>query len=192
MSVIHAPRRPELDPRLIAFPAVTFGLLGLLAMRLWYFQVVKAPELVERAEATRVLPTARPAPRGLIVDRNGATIAGVRPHFVVTAVYDVVSKKENAWVVGQVASMLGVDRRKLAAKLEDAKRNRSQPVPIYFGAPNDVGARIAESSADLPGIAIDTAPDALLPRSDASLHDGLQAGRYAPRAVANIGFLQVL
>ena len=158
MSVIHAPRRPEMDLRLVAFPAVTFGLLGLLAMRLWYFQVVKAPELVERAEATRVLPTARPAPRGLIVDRNGATVAGVRPQLVVTAVYDVVSKKENAWVVGEVASMLGVERRKLEAKLADAKRNRSQPMPIYFGAPSAVGARIAESSADLPGIAIDTAP----------------------------------
>ena len=158
MSVIHAPRRPELDLRLVAFPAVTFGLLGMLAMRLWYFQVVKAPELVERAEATRVLPTARPAPRGLIVDRNGTTIAGVRPQLVVTAVYDTVAKKENAWVVGRLATMLGVDKRKLEAKLADAKHNRSQPMPIYFGAPNNVGARIAESSADLPGIAIDTAP----------------------------------
>ena len=158
MSVIHAPRRPELDLRLVAFPAVTFGLLGVLAARLWYFQVVKAPELLERAEATRVQPTARPAPRGLIVDRDGATIAGVRPQLVVTAIYDVVSKKENRWVVDQVAAMLGADPKKIRAKVEDAKRNRSEPMPIYFGAPTDVGSRIAESGADLPGIAIDTAP----------------------------------
>lgn len=158
MSVIHAPRRPELDLRLLAFPAVTFGLFGVLAARLWYFQVVKAPELVERAEATRVQPTARPAPRGLIVDRNGAIVAGVRPRLVVTAVYDVVTKKENAWVVDRLAQMLSADPKKLRAKLVDAKRNRSQPMPIYFGAPNDVGARIAESGAELPGIAIETAP----------------------------------
>ena len=158
MSVIHAPRRPELDLRLVAFPAVTFGLLGILAMRLWYFQVVKAPELVERAEATRVSPTARPAPRGIIVDRYGATLAGVRPQLVVTAVYDVVMKKENRWVVDRIAAILGVERRKIESKLEEAKRNRSQPMPIYFGASADVGSKIAESSADLPGIAIDTAP----------------------------------
>jgi penicillin-binding protein 2 len=158
MSVIHAPRRPELDPRLIAFPVITFGLFGVLAMRLWYFQVVKAPELVERAEATRVQPTSRPAPRGIIVDRNGETVAGVRPQLVVTAIYDVVSKKENAWVIDKVAQMLGADIKKLNAKLQDAKRNRSQPMPIYFNAPNDIGARIAESGADLPGISIDTAP----------------------------------
>ena len=158
MSVIHAPRKPELDLRLLAFPAVTFGLLGVLAMRLWYFQVVKAPELVERAEATRVSPTARPAPRGIIVDRYGTTLAGVRPQLVVTAVYDVVSKKENRWVVDRIAAILGVDRKKIESKLEEAKRNRSQPMPIFFGAAADVGSRIAESSADLPGIAIDTAP----------------------------------
>ena len=158
MSVIHAPRRPELDARLIAFPAVTFGLLGVLAMRLWYFQVVKAPELVERAEATRVQPTPRPAPRGLILDRNGATIAGVRPQLVVTAVYDVVSKKENKWVIPRVAALLGVEAKRLQAKVEEARRNRSLPMPIYFNAPIDVGSRIAESGADLPGISIDTAP----------------------------------
>jgi penicillin-binding protein 2 len=158
MSVIHAPRRPELDPRLIAFPVITFGLFGILAMRLWYFQVVKAPELVERAEATRVQPTSRPAPRGIIVDRNGITVAAVRPQLVVTAIYDVVSKKQNAWVIDKVAEMLGADIKKLKAKLQDAKRNRSQPMPIYFNAPNDIGARIAESGADLPGISIDTAP----------------------------------
>ena len=158
MSVIHAPRRPELDARLIAFPVVTFGLLGALGMRLWYFQVVKAPELVERAEATRVQPTPRPAPRGLILDRNGATIAGVRPQLVVTAVYDTVSRKENKWVVPRVAALLGVEAKRLQAKVEEAKRNRSLPMPIYFNAPIDVGSRIAESGADLPGISIDTAP----------------------------------
>ena len=158
MSVIHAPRRPELDLRLIAFPVVTFGLFSVLAMRLWYFQVVKSSELIERADATRVQPTSRPAPRGIIVDRNGETIAGVRPQLVVTAIYDVVMKKENVWVVQRLAEMLGVDVKKLQSKFEDAKRNRSQAMPIFYGAPNDVGARIAESGADLPGIAIETAP----------------------------------
>ena len=158
MSVIHAPRRPDLNGRLIAFPVVTFGLFGVLAMRLWYFQVVKSQELVDRAEATRVQPTSRPAPRGLILDRRGATIAGVRPQLVVTAVYDTVTKKENKWVVPRRAAMLGTDAKRLQAKIDDAKRNRSQPMPIFFNAPIEVGARIAESGADLPGIAIDTAP----------------------------------
>jgi len=142
----------------LAFPAVTFGLLGILAARLWYFQVVKAPELVERAEASRVVPTSRPAPRGLIVDRNGAVVAGVRPQLVVTAIYDTVTQKANRWVLPHVAKMLGADLKKLEAKLQEARRNRSQPMPIFLNAPSDVGARIAESSADLPGIGIDTAP----------------------------------
>ena len=170
MSVIHAPRRPELDLRVVAFPAVTFGLLGILAARLWYFQVVKAPELVERAEATRVLPTSKPAPRGLIVDRNNVPIAGVRPQLVVTAVYDVVSKKENRWVVDHLAAMLGTDPKKLRAKVEDARRNRSQPMPIYFGAGPEIGSRIAESGGDLPGIAIDTSPMRVYPDGTSYTH----------------------
>lgn len=158
MSVIHAPRRPELDARLIAFPVVTGVLLSVLAMRLWYFQVVKASELQERAEATRVQPTSRPAPRGLIVDRNGETVAGVRPELVVTAVYDVVAKKENRWIVDKLATMLNVPASKLWDKVQDAKRNRSQAMPIFFGAPTDVGTQIAQAGSELPGIGIDFAP----------------------------------
>ena len=119
---------------------------------------MKAPELLERAEATRVQPTSRPAPRGLIVDRDGATVAAVRPQLVVTAVYDVVSKKPNRWVVDAVAKLLGADPKKIRAKVEDARRNRSEPMPIYFGAAPEVGSRIAESGAELPGIAVETAP----------------------------------
>ena len=187
MSVIHAPRRPELDLRLVAFPAVTFGLLGILAARLWYFQVVKAPELVERAEATRVMPTARPAPRGLIVDRNGVAIAGVRPQLVVTAVYDVVSKKPNRWVVDRVAAILGADPKKIRAKVEDARRNRSQPMPIFFGAAPEIGSRIAESGADLPGIAIDTAPMRAYPDGTSYTHLLGYVGVPSARDVKRLG-----
>ena len=48
MSDAPAPRSNP-DARLIVFPAVTFVMMSVLGMRFFYFQVVKAPEIVERA-----------------------------------------------------------------------------------------------------------------------------------------------
>src|SRR5271169_4294921 len=107
MSVIHTPKKPELELRMLAFPGIMFGLLSVLFMRMWYFQVVKAPELVEKAEHTHNIQVTTPAPRGLIFDRNGVLLAGVKPEVVIRAVPAIVHK--NPWVLDKIAAILQVD-----------------------------------------------------------------------------------
>jgi penicillin-binding protein 2 len=135
-----------------------FVLLTILFFRLWYFQVIKSPELVERAEATRVDKVLRPAPRGLIFDRSGTVIAGLRPEIVVTAVYNIVSKKENAGEIERVAAVLGVPPSKLEAKFSEARQSPGLPVPIFVGATEASGTEIAESANSLPGIGVSVEP----------------------------------
>lgn len=154
MSVIHTPRKPELDLRLVAFPAVMGLALTVLFLRLWYFQVVLAPELEEKADASREIKVTKPAPRGLIYDRNGVLVAAVRPEIVVTAIPAVVQK--NPKVLDEVASILKVDVSKLEAKVKDAAWRRYVPTPIYMGAPVEAGTRIAEAGDDLPGIGVES------------------------------------
>lgn len=132
------------------------GLLSVLFFRLWYIQVVESPVLVERANQTRKTSVAKMAPRGLIFDRQGVPLAGIRPEIVVTAIPAEI--KKNPWVIAKVAEILGVEQEKLQRKLKEAQWRPYLGSPIYVGATIEAGTRIAESVDDLPGIGVETLP----------------------------------
>ena len=132
------------------------ALLLVLFLRLWYFQVVMAPELRKKAEATREIKVEKEAPRGLMYDRNGILVAGVRSEIVVTAVPSIIEKQP--WVLEKVAEITGVPIKKLRAKLKAADSQRFVPFPIIVGATVEAGSRLAEAGEDLPGIGVGTEP----------------------------------
>lgn len=154
MSVIHAPRKPELEPRLLVFPIGMAAALGVLFLRLWYFQVVKAPELVERANASQEMKVPTPAPRGLMTDRIGALVAGVRPELVVTAVPAEIAKHPET--LPKLAALLQVDVKKLQKRVDEGFYRRNLPTPIFVGVPVQTGSRIAEAGDNLPGIDVES------------------------------------
>lgn len=156
MSIIYTPKRPSVEGSLIAFAAAAGILLLIAFIRLWYFQVVRGPELAQMAGDGRVAGVSLLAPRGLIFDRNGKLLAGVKPEIVVTAIPKVVRK--NDWVVPKVASILGVSADLLNAKIKRGVAFQNLPTPIYVGADVRAATRIAESSNDLPGISVTYQP----------------------------------
>ncbi len=168
MSVIHAPRKPELDLRVLLFPVAMVLLLVVLLLRLWYVQVVLAPALQEKAEASRIVVMEKLAPRGLVYDRRGALVAGIRPEIVVTAKPRTIA--ENKWVVAEVAKMLGADPEKLNKKVNDSNWRPYLPTPIFVGTDIKTGTRIAEAGEDLPGIGVETQPMRFYPESKGFTH----------------------
>jgi len=168
MSVIYTPRKPELDGRMLIFPGVMLIALAVLFMRLWYFQVVRAPELVERADSSRSIEVTQPAPRGLIFDRNGVLIAGVKPQFVITAMPSEIKKHPE--VINKVAYILSTDPQKLLVKLKDAEMHPDLFSPIYVGATEKAGIRVAETRDDLPGIGVELRPMRYYPDSKSFTH----------------------
>jgi len=156
MSVIHAPKQPDLDARLLVFPGVMAVALLALFGRLYYFQIVKATELSERAEASEQIGIDSLAPRGLIVDRRGKMVAGVRPEIVVKGVPDIIRKHPE--VLDRVAAILGADKKRLEKKLNDGFWRKHLPTPIYVGASVAAGSKLAEIVDTLPGISVDTQP----------------------------------
>ena len=156
MSVIHAPKRPSVDLRVLIFPVAVSTVLTVIFFRLWYIQVVKAPELTDRAEHTRGTTVSLMAPRGVIQDRTGKTVAGVRTEFVVTAVPAEI--KKNPWVMDKLAELLGADRQKLVKKVELAMGRKYLPTTIYVGVPVEKATLIAESQSELPGISVESQP----------------------------------
>jgi penicillin-binding protein 2 len=168
MAVIHAPPKPRLDARLIAFIILLFVSLAGLFLRLWFLQVVRAEELAQRADAFRLSTVQRLAPRGLIEDRHGRLVAGVRSEIVITAVPDEVRK--NPWVVAKLSQMLDVPERKLQEKIDEAKWRAYLASPIHVGVPVEIAARIAEAGDDLPGIHVETQPMRTYPNTTDLAH----------------------
>ena len=52
-----------------------------LAIRIWYLQILKWQYLSDLSENNRVRMVSLPAYRGTIKDRNGETLANIRPSF---------------------------------------------------------------------------------------------------------------
>lgn len=165
MSVIYTPRKPEANGRMIAMLGTIYGLLAILFLRLWYFQVVKAPILVERAEASRAEPVLQLAPRGLIVDRDGRPVAGIKREIVIKATPKELTGGQDE--IDRVIALLKTDsqekdphylERKVMSKLAEAKRTPYVASPIYVGAGIDSGTRIAEAPDEFPGLSVDTLP----------------------------------
>ncbi|MEZ0324782.1 MAG: penicillin-binding protein 2 [Fimbriimonas sp.] len=168
MSVIHAPRKPELDLRVAVFPVVMVALLAFLLLRLWYIQVVMAPELQLKAEASRATSVKKLAPRGMMVDRNGTLVAGVRPEIVITAKPGMFRKDQS--ILDRAAAMLGADPKKIKRKVKDSSFRPFVAATIYVGADIETGTRIAESGEDLPGIGVETQPMRTYPDSRSFTH----------------------
>ncbi len=156
MSVIHIPRKNELDLRAAGFLIAVGIALVCFFLRLWYLQLVIAPELADKATALRTVAVKRIAPRGLILDRNGVRLAGVMPKWVVTAT--PFQAKANPWVIQKLAVLLAVPQEKLWEKIKANEWRPHIPIPIFVGADIGVATKIAESGDYLPGIYVDTQP----------------------------------
>jgi penicillin-binding protein 2 len=168
MSVIHAPSEPKLDVRLLIFPVVLFCLLSGLALRLWYFQVVKAEELSEKALKTGRTRVEKLAPRGLIYDRKGVMLAGIRSKIVVTAVKNTIRQHPES--LERVAAILGTPVAKLEEQLQRSTWRPSLPAPIAIDVPLKQATQIAESADDLPGIDVSSQPMRYYPDGKSFAH----------------------
>jgi penicillin-binding protein 2 len=170
MSVIHSPKKPEINIRMISFLGVMYTLLLVVFLRLWYFQVVKAPLLADRALASKAQPVTQIAPRGLITDRNGKLIGQIKREIVIKAVpasFKLPKKLTKAQlsdprnlpdVIQRVIALLNADPKKVLAKFREAQRTPRLASPIFVGATIEQATKIAESPDQYPGVVVDTLP----------------------------------
>src|SRR5438105_3304854 len=89
--------------RLNGFRVVVTALLIVIALRLWFLQLVKGPELAEMSQSQSVKKIRRVAPRGKILDTHGTEIATNRLKFVVSISPDDV--KRHPETLGRLAPL---------------------------------------------------------------------------------------
>lgn len=166
MSVIHEEAERKVDLRSLTLLGVLAAGLALLFLRLWYLQVVQADSLREKGKRVGVTQIKTLAPRGLIVDRHGSPLAGVRSELVVTALPRPALGNLNR--LKAICGLVGAPYDRTVAKLKENVWRPFVPTPIAMDVPVEIASRIAELRSDAPEFDV-----AILPMRVAAADKGL-------------------
>ncbi|MGH9117625.1 MAG: penicillin-binding protein 2 [Acidimicrobiales bacterium] len=140
-------------------PRVRLGVLGIISVslfcalfaRLWYLQVMAAPDYAVAAEANQRRTVVEPAPRGRILDRNGVVLVDNRISTVLTInsqIFDELGEDDQARVVTRVAEEMTRYGRPISPGEVRAEvtsgRYGLTPVPIFDDVPEELAVYISE------------------------------------------------
>ncbi|MBV8981771.1 MAG: penicillin-binding protein 2 [Acidimicrobiia bacterium] len=130
---------------------VVVSLFAALLARLWYLQVLAAPQYRVQANTNRVRTIYTEAPRGRILDRNGKVIVDNRVSDAV-----VVSREElgsrSAEVIPRLALVLKMQASDVQKHLDDKRFSPFKPIPVATDVPKETIIFIREHQSDFPGI----------------------------------------
>lgn len=128
-----------------------------IALRLWYLQILNGDYFRARSENNRLRTVYLPPPRGLIYDREGRILAGNRPEFNIELVTE--DSPDPRATVERLATILDLDPNTLVAQLGGQKRRRRfEPKLLVRDASRDMIARVVARRYELPGVVINVNP----------------------------------
>lgn len=147
----------SLERRAGWYVALAAGLLlAAVAGRLFYLTVVQGSYYSARAEANVNHIDRIPAPRGLIVDRTGQTLAANQPDF--SAVLDLREflrhPEARADVLAAAEEVLGVPRSEVQAQIDEAQKQDSGE-PLVLAAELSQPQVVALTARDLPSLSVE-------------------------------------
>ncbi len=136
--------------RLTIVGVVVISLFAALLTRLWYLQVLDAPEFREAARRNEVRILCEPAPRGRIRDRNGKVIVDNQVTTAVTVSKKTVADRPDT--LPRLSALLAVPVPELEKRLKDLRYSNLKPVPVAFDVPPEKVIFMKENSLTFPGV----------------------------------------
>jgi penicillin-binding protein 2 len=131
--------------------------LGSVALRLYYLQIIDTQQLADLADRNRIRVRRQPASRGLIFDRRHRVLVDTRPSFDAVIVPEDV---QNLPVTARnLERYIGADH--VADKIsqaEDDGRPSSDPVTIKERLEWDQVVTVEAHQLELPGVSIQVTP----------------------------------
>ena len=157
-----------IEPRRIYVAITVFiGLTVLLVGRLWYLQILKGRDFAIASERNRVREVTRPAPRGLIFDRNGSLMLSNRPFFDLVIIPQYLQNRERTLKI--VSELFSIPLEQIEKRLaEAASVPHFVPVRIKRNLTLHEVAVMESNKFFLPGVDVDTAPRRDYQRSDSA------------------------
>lgn len=148
---------PRVQRRFLLFTSFIVMIFVLMAMRLWYLQVISYERYNDRSirNRTRVLSLA--APRGPIYDRDGALLVDNRPSFDISVMRQEVTDRQA--LLQRLSELLPAELSALEARLKEGNRFPVyRPVPLAHDVSRETMERIQEHSLELPGVLTEVRP----------------------------------
>lgn len=170
MSLNPSPEEtPGLRRRFIISSFLVIGIFFVLALRLWYLQVLGVDHYRDLSERNRIRHVAIQAPRGAIFDRHGTLLVDNRPAFTVSALRQEVDDRKQLF--HNLGELLEIDEEQLEVRwLAGQGLPRYRPLPLLEDVGRQAMEKVQENSVDLPGILVEVKPFRDYPYGEMAAH----------------------
>jgi penicillin-binding protein 2 len=148
---------PRLGPRIAALGTMIFIVLGIVAGRLYYLQIIKHRDLAEMADRNRIRILRLPALRGLVFDRRHRPLVDTKPSFEAAIVPE--DSPNLPATIAHLQKLLGVDG--LQKKIDDADdqgRPDFEPVIVAEHLEWPQVVALESHQLELPGVNLQVSP----------------------------------
>ncbi|MBW8825734.1 MAG: penicillin-binding protein 2 [Acidobacteria bacterium] len=162
------PDSPRL--RLLIVGVVGLSLFAALLARLWYLQVLTAPQFKLQAKQNQVRVVKVAAPRGRILDRNGVVLVDNRASNVVAVDRSRLTADERAPLLERLSRVLHIPDVELSRRLDDVTVSPYTPVPLAEDVPEPTMVTLRERQEDFPGVVARTVAVREYPHGSLAAH----------------------
>ncbi len=170
MSLNPSPdETPGLRRRFIISSSIVAGIFFILALRLWYLQILEVDHYRVLSERNRIRYVAIDAPRGTIFDRHGALLVDNRPAFTVSVLRQEIDDREQLF--NSLGKLLEIDEEQLEERWKAGQGlPRYRPLPLLEDIGRQAMEKVQENSVDLPGILVEVKPFRSYPHGEMAAH----------------------
>ncbi|HYY59437.1 MAG TPA: penicillin-binding protein 2 [Pyrinomonadaceae bacterium] len=171
----------NLRVRLRIIQVLVILLLVVLAVRLYVLQVANGTYYAERAENQRIRLLPIPAPRGVILDREGKLLVDSRPIYNVILSREDMKGKDFGSLIAPLAAGLAVDQDLLRERFDEVK---SQPafesIRVKENADQADIAWVESHALEFPELRVEPAPQRRYPENGVLAHVLGYVGEISP------------
>lgn len=166
--------------RLAVMAGMITAVFLVLALRLYYLQVVRGPVFRRLSEENRISLVRVRAPRGNIHDRYGNILVTNRPSFSVNVILENV--RDVPGTVSMLGGVLAMEEQEIREKIASARSQRDfEPIRIGDDVSRRVVAILESSKYEWPGVRIEVEPRRNYPFGKLATHLLGNVGQINPR-----------
>jgi penicillin-binding protein 2 len=136
--------------RLGVLGIVVVSLFAVMFARLWYLQVLAAPQYQTIAQNSHIRFVEQEAPRGRILDRRGRVLVDNRVSNVVELNRALVTDRDQ--VLARLSALLGKPVADLQKRLTDPRFSPYKPIPLAEDVPKATVVYVREHQELFPGV----------------------------------------
>ena len=161
--------RSSLTIRLVVLQVGCAVVFTILAFSFWYFQVVQGEKFRELAENNHQRTIPLRAPRGVMLDRNGAVLVENRSSFTISIVREQTTDLDRT--IRTLSDVAGLDPKYVQDVMSRHRREPTyRPIVIVEDASIPQVAAVLARRSEMPDVQVDEVPTRQYPADSFAAH----------------------